>query len=69
MDIQFDGEANSPVGFAFLQCLQNGKNYLWNLTLDRQVARNIRVGITYEGRKTGIAKVVHVGRAQVGMVF
>lgn len=69
VNIAFEGEANSPVGFAFLQGLQNGKNYLWNLTLDRQVAKNIRVGITYEGRKTGAANVVHVGRAQVGAVF
>ncbi len=69
VNIAFEGEANSPVGFAFLQGLQNGKNYLWNLTLDRQVAKNIRLGITYEGRKTGGAQVVHVGRAQVGAVF
>ena len=69
VDIKFEGQANSPVGFAFLQGLQNGKNYIWNVTLDRQVAKNIRVGITYEGRKTGEAKLVHVGRAQVGAVF
>ncbi|HFA52220.1 MAG TPA: hypothetical protein ENJ95_24645 [Bacteroidetes bacterium] len=69
VNIAFDGAANSPVGFAFLQGLQNGKNYLWNITLDRQVAKNIRLGITYEGRKTGTANVVHVGRAQVGAVF
>ena len=67
--ISFDGEANSPVGFAFLNGLQNGRNYLWNLSLDRQIGKNIRMGISYEGRKTGNARVVHVGRAQVGAVF
>ncbi len=67
--IDFEGQANSPVGFAFLQGLQNGKNFIWSITLDRQVAKNIRVGITYEGRKTGQANLVHVGRAQVGAVF
>ena len=69
VNIKFEGQANSPVGFAFLQGLQNGKNYIWNISLDRQVAKNIRVGISYEGRKTGTAKMVHVGRAQVGAVF
>ncbi len=69
VNISYNGEANSPVGFAFLKGLQNGKNYLWNVTLDRQLAKNIRIGITYEGRKTGKANVVHVGRAQVGAVF
>ncbi|MBK8561767.1 MAG: hypothetical protein IPN76_00045 [Saprospiraceae bacterium] len=67
--IDFTGQANSPVGFAFLQGLQNGKNFIWNITLDRQVGKNIRMGITYEGRKTGDARLVHVGRAQVGAVF
>ncbi|MCU0345825.1 MAG: hypothetical protein MUC59_02700 [Saprospiraceae bacterium] len=67
--IDFTGQANSPVGFAFLQGLQNGKNFIWNLTIDRQVAKNIRIGITYEGRKTGESRLVHVGRAQVGAVF
>ncbi|MCC6725565.1 MAG: hypothetical protein IT258_13745, partial [Saprospiraceae bacterium] len=67
--IDFTGQANSPVGFAFLQGLQNGKNFIWNITLDRQVAKNIRMGITYEGRKTGDARLIHVGRAQVGAVF
>ncbi|MBI1226294.1 MAG: hypothetical protein GC192_13755 [Bacteroidetes bacterium] len=67
--IDFTGQPNSPVGFAFLQGLQNGKNFIWSLTLDRQVAKNIRIGITYEGRETGEANLVHVGRAQVGAVF
>lgn len=67
--INFRGEANSPVGFAFLNGLQNGRNYLWNLTLDRQIGPNIRMSISYEGRKTGNANPVHVGRAQLGAVF
>ena len=36
VNIAFEGESNSPVGFAFLQGLQNGKNYLWNITFDRR---------------------------------
>ncbi|MEY3368517.1 MAG: hypothetical protein RI973_1672 [Bacteroidota bacterium] len=67
--INFTGQANSPVGFAFLQGLQNGRNYIWNIGLDRQLAKNIRAGISYEGRRTGEAKMVHIGRAQVGAVF
>lgn len=69
VNIKFEGQANSPVGFAFLQGLQNGKNYIWNIALDRQVAKNIRLGISYEGRKTGTARMVHVGRAQASAVF
>ncbi|MFN7117297.1 MAG: hypothetical protein ACK4TA_10895 [Saprospiraceae bacterium] len=69
VDIAFDGNPSSPVGFAILNGLQPGKNYLWNLSLDRQLSKNLRLNLSYEGRKTGEARVVHVGRAQVAAVF
>ena len=67
--VVFDGEVDSPVGFALLNNLRPGANYLWNITFDRQLARNIRLNLSYEGRKTGMAKIVHVGRAQVAATF
>ncbi|MEM6379329.1 MAG: hypothetical protein AAF705_14060, partial [Bacteroidota bacterium] len=67
--VDFSGMANSPVGFALLNGLQNGNNNLWNISLDRQLGRNLRLQLTYEGRKTGLAPVVHVGRAQVAALF
>jgi hypothetical protein len=57
------------VGFAILNGLQRGQNFLWNLSLDRQLARNIQLRISYEGRKTGLAQVIHTGRAQVAANF
>jgi len=48
-----------------LNGLQNGRNLLWDVTFDRQLAKNIQINLSYEGRKTGLAKVVHTGRAQV----
>ncbi len=69
VNIDFEGTPNSPVGFAILNGLQPGKNFLWNLSLDRQLSRNLRLNLSYEGRKTGEARVVHVGRAQVAAVF
>jgi hypothetical protein len=69
VQVDFNGEANSAVGFAFLNGLQAGRNFLWSLTLNRQVARNIQISINYEGRKNGMAQVVHIGRAQVAATF
>ena len=69
INIDFSGEPNSPVGFAMLNGLQNGRNFLWNLSLDRRLSRNIQLSLSYEGRKTGMARVVHVGRAQVAATF
>jgi len=67
--IDFEGQANSPVGFAMLKGLAAGQNFLWELSFDRQLARSIQLRISYEGRKTGASRIVHVGRAQVAATF
>lgn len=67
--VRFDGDPNAPVGFAMLDGLQNGRNVLWGISLDRQLSRSIQINASYEGRQTGIAKTVHVGRAQVRAIF
>jgi hypothetical protein len=69
VQVQFDGEINSPVSFAMLNGLQPGRNYIWNFSLDRQLANNILLNLTYEGRQTGEAAVVHIGRAQLRANF
>ncbi len=69
VEVDFKGQAGSPVGFAILNGLQPGRNLLWNLNLNRQLSANLQLSLSYEGRKTGEARVVHVGRAQVTAIF
>ncbi|MBL7807350.1 MAG: hypothetical protein JNN28_06040 [Saprospiraceae bacterium] len=69
VDIAYTGAANSAVAFVMLEGLQNGKNFLWNLNLDRQLSKSMQLSLQYEGRKTGINRVIHVARAQVRAVF
>jgi len=69
VNIDYMGMKNTPIEFAMLEGLQNGRNFLWNISLDRLLANNIQLSISYEGRKTGEANVVHVGRAQVRATF
>ncbi|MFN0173645.1 MAG: hypothetical protein ACKVU0_03265 [Saprospiraceae bacterium] len=68
-DVRYTGSPNSAVAFAMLEGLQDGKNFLWNLTLDRQLSKAMQLSLNYEGRKTGENRVVHVARAQVRAVF
>ena len=65
----FTGQLNTPVAFTMLNGLQNGNNLLWNVSLDRRLANNLQINFGYDGRKTGNGRVVHVGRAQVRVVF
>ncbi len=68
-DIRYNSQANSVVAFTMLEGLQNGKNYLWSVILDRQLSKSVQLSLNYEGRKTGQNRVVHVGRAQVRALF
>jgi len=68
LELSFN-KRNTPVEFALLEGLKNGQNYLWSVVLERRLAKNIQLSISYEGRKTGILNTVHVGRAQVRATF
>lgn len=68
-NVRYDGAPNSAVAFAMLEGLQNGKNFLWNLNLDRQLSKAMQLSLNYEGRKTGENRIIHVARAQVRAVF
>jgi len=69
VQVNYSGAPNSPVAYAMLDGLQNGKNFLWSLNLDRQLSRSVQLSLNYEGRQTGENRTVHVGRAQVRAVF
>ncbi len=69
VNVMYSGDANSAVAYAMLDGLQNGRNFLWSINLDRQLSRSIQLSLNYEGRKTGENRVIHVGRAQVRAVF
>jgi hypothetical protein len=69
IQVGFEGEVNSPLGFALLNGLGRGTNFLWNLALDRQLSETLRLNINYEGRKTGLGSTVHVGRAGILAIF
>lgn len=70
VNIRYEGQPNTPVAFAMLEGLQDGRNFLWSLNLDRQLSKAIQLNLNYEGRKTGAAsRIVHVGRAQVRAIF
>ncbi len=64
-----NGEANSATGFAILEGLQNGNNFIWNVTYDKSLSQNLLLSLSYEGRSLGVAPVSHIGRMQIRANF
>ena len=69
VQIDLNGEINPTLQLALLEGLKNGKNFLWNITVDRQVANNVQLRMGYEGRKTGDRRIVHLGSMQIRAAF
>jgi hypothetical protein len=68
-NISFDGQPNTALAYSMLEGLQNGKNFLWSVNLDRQLSKTVQLTLNYEGRKTGENRMIHIGRAQVRALF
>lgn len=67
--IDYIGPGNGSLEFAMLEGLKDGTNWIWGLGYDRRLANNIRINISYDGRKSGTSRVVHTARAQVSAFF
>jgi predicted ATPase len=67
--VKYTGENGTTKSYTILEGLQPGNNYIWSGTYTRNISQNLELSLTYEGRKTGTAKLVNTGRAQLRAVF
>lgn len=67
--VNYNSETASTKSYTILEGLQKGKNYIWNAEYSRFIGNNLELSLVYEGRKTGNAKVVNTGRAQLRAIF
>ena len=67
--VKYNGENGTTKSYTILEGLQPGKNFIWSGTYTRNISQNLELSLTYEGRKTGTAKLVNTGRAQLRAVF
>lgn len=65
----FNGNANSPVGYQMLEGLQEGRNYTWSLLFNQKLNSYLNLNINYLGRKSEASKTIHTGVVQLKAVF
>lgn len=68
-NISYNYPANTTVSYIMLDGLLPGKNYLWNITLSKQLINNLQLTFHYDGRKAGTSKTVHIGGAELKAFF
>jgi hypothetical protein len=70
IQIAYNGEVNSPVGYEMLQALTPGTNLTWSLSWLQRIGEGLQLNLVYEGRNSeGLDQIVHVGRMQVSALF
>jgi len=65
----FEGNQNSPVAFQMLEGLQDGRNFTWNVLLQKKLTKYLFLNLNYNGRKSETSKVIHVGSVQLRANF
>lgn len=70
IQIEYNGQVNSPVGYEMLQALTPGTNVTWSLNWLQKIGQGLQLNLVYEGRNSeGLDRVVHIGRMQVSALF
>jgi len=65
----FTGNSFSPVAYQMLEGLEKGKNFTWNMFIQKRITKFLDLNITYFGRKSETSKTIHTGNIQLKAFF
>lgn len=69
INIKYDGDPSTALGFEMLEALKVGKNYTWNISYQRSISKNLQVSFQYNGRKSEVNKAIHSGGMEIRAFF
>ncbi len=68
-NIDYGYPANTTISYIMLDGLLPGKNFLWGASLSKRLMNNLELSFFYDGRKAGVSRTVHMGRASITALF
>jgi len=69
IDIGYNGDEYSPIGFEMLEGLRTGRNGTWNISYQQNISEHLQFSLIYDGRKAEETPTVHVGSVQLRAYF
>jgi lipopolysaccharide assembly outer membrane protein LptD (OstA) len=69
LNISFYGNKSSSLGYEMLEALQPGNNFTWQAGWQTNLGKNMQINLSYNGRKSEGARMVHYGNMQVRAFF
>lgn len=69
INIDFNGEENTPLGYDLLQALRPGNNFTLSLNWQQKLVSGLLLNFNYEGRKSENSPFIHIGKMQVTALF
>jgi len=67
--IQYNGQASTPLAFDVLNGLSPGLNQTWSVAVGTKTKGNIQLNLVYDGRSLPQTASVHVGRVEAKYLF
>ena len=68
-EVKYSGEASGNLAYDMLQGFIVGKNQLWNVSLQQRIGQSLQLNINYDGRQSGNADMIHIGRMEARYLF
>ncbi len=65
----YKGETNTSTSYQMLEGLQKGKNLVWNISYSRKLSKFFYLNVSYNGRSSKNAAVIHIGSVQLRADF
>ncbi|MFZ9695858.1 MAG: hypothetical protein ACO3AY_08295, partial [Chitinophagaceae bacterium] len=67
--IEYPHALKNTVSYIMLDGLVPGINWVWMCSYQKRISQRLELNLQYDGRKSGLASTIHMGRAGVTALF
>lgn len=69
ININYEGDPNSYLGYLLLDALQPGKNQTWQINWQQKLSKGMQLSLLYNGRNSVNTGTIHTGSVQLTAYF